>query len=189
MFYKAKVAISNRHIHLTKETYERLFDEPISKDRDLHQIGQFASNQYVDLINGDKILEHVRLVGPFRPYDQVEVSRSDARKLKINPPVRTSGDLEGSEAITIRTNKASLTLDKGCIIADRHVHFNTSEASKYGIKDKDKLKLHINGEKKGIIEAFAKVSDDGFYEVHLDTDDANAFLLSNDDEIVLEIDK
>jgi len=189
MFYKVKVAISNRHIHLTKETYDKLFDEPISVDRNLNQIGQFASNQFVDLINGDKIIEHVRLVGPFRSYDQVEISKNDARKLKLNPPVRTSGDLDNSESITLRTNKASVTLEKGCIIADRHVHFNTSDASKLGISDKDKLKLHITGEKKGVIEAFAKVSDNGFYEVHLDTDDANAFLLNNDDEIVLEIDK
>lgn len=189
MFYKVKVAISNRHVHLTKETYEKLFDEPISKDRDLHQIGQFASNQFVDLINKDNVIEHVRLVGPFRNYDQVEISKNDARKLKLDPPVRTSGDLDGSESITLRTSKATIKLDNCCIIADRHVHFNTSEANKYNVKDKDKLKIHILGEKRGTIEAFAKVSDDGYYELHIDTDDANAFLLNTDDEVVLEIDK
>lgn len=187
MFYKAKVAISNRHVHLTKETYEKLFDEPISKYRDLNQIGQFASNQFVDILNGDNVIEHVRLVGPFRKYDQVEISKNDARKLKLNPPVRTSGNLDGSESITLRTTKAMVTLDKGCIIADRHVHFNTKDAAKYNVKDKDKLNLHIMGQKRGTIEVFAKVSEDGFYEVHLDTDDANAFLLENGNEVVLEI--
>ena len=188
MYYKVSVGISNRHIHLTKETYEKLFDEPITKDKDLNQIGQFASNQFVDIINGDNVINHVRIVGPLRTYNQVEISKTDARKLKLNPPVRTSGDLVDSESITLKTDKAVITLESGCIIADRHVHFNTSDAEKYHVKNKDKLKLHILGEKRGTIEAFAKVSDDGYFEAHLDTDDANAFLLETGDELILEMD-
>jgi len=187
LFYKVKVAISNRHVHLTKETYEKLFDEPLTVDRNLHQIGQFAANQFVDLVTKDYTIEHVRIVGPFRSYDQVEISKSDARKFKINPPVRTSGDLKGSESITLRGPKGEVTLNEGCIIADRHVHFNTSDADTYGVKTGDKLKVHIMGEKRGTIEAFAKVSDDGYFELHIDTDDASAFLLNNDDELILEI--
>lgn len=189
MYHKVKVGVSNRHVHLTKETYYKLFDFALTKKSDLNQIGQFAANETVDLISGDNIIEHVRIVGPFRSYNQVEISKTDAYKLKLNPPVRTSGDLSGSEHITLRTEKASITLDEGCIIADRHVHFNTNEADKYHVRDKDKLKIHILGEKRGTIEAFAKVSDDGFFELHLDTDDANAFLLKHGDEVVLEIDE
>lgn len=187
MYHKVKVAISNRHVHLTEETYNKLFDFPLTKRNDLNQIGQFAANETVDIISGDRVIENVRIVGPFRAYNQVEISKTDAYKLKVNPPVRTSGDLTGSEHITLRTPKASITLDEGCIIADRHVHFNTNEQEKYHVKNGDKLKLHILGEKRGTIEVFAKVSDDGFYEVHLDTDDANAFLLTTGDELVLEI--
>ena len=189
MYYKVKVAISNRHVHLTEDTYYKLFDKEITKRNDLNQIGQFAANETVDIISGDNAIENVRIVGPFRSYNQVEISRSDARRLKLNPPVRTSGDLGGSEHITLKTKKASITLDEGCIIADRHVHFNTNEANKYNVKDKDRLKIHILGEKRGTIEVFAKVSDDGYFETHLDTDDANAFLLNNGDEVVLEIEK
>lgn len=187
MYHKVKVAISNRHVHLTEETYNKLFDFPLTKRNDLNQIGQFASNETVDIISGDRVIENVRIVGPFRTYNQIEISKNDAYKLKLNPPVRTSGDITGSEHITLRTPKASITLDEGCIIADRHVHFNTNEQEKYHVKNGDKLKLHILGEKRGTIEVFAKVSDDGFYEVHLDTDDANAFLLTTGDELVLEI--
>jgi putative phosphotransacetylase len=189
MFYKVNVAISNRHVHLTKETYYKLFDKEITKRNDLNQIGQFAANETVEIINGENSIKNVRIVGPFRTYDQVEISKSDARKLKLNPPVRTSGDLAGSETITIKTDKASITLNECCIIADRHIHFNTNEAEKYHVKNKDKLKIHILGEKRGTIEAFAKVSDDGFYEAHLDTDDANAFLLNTGDELIVEIEK
>lgn len=189
MFYKVKAAVSNRHVHLTKETYEMLFDEPISKRNDLNQIGQFAANQTVDLVCGDKLIENVRIVGPFRLYNQVEISKNDARKLGLNPPVRTSGDLINSEDITVRTKKASVILSDACIIADRHVHFNTFDADKYNVKDKDKLKIHFMGEKRGTIEAFAKVSDDGYYELHIDTDDANAFLVNSGDEVVLEVEE
>lgn len=187
MYYKVKTAVSNRHVHLTKETYFKLFDFDLTKRNDLNQIGQFAANETVDLVSGDNIVEKVRIVGPFRNYNQVEISKNDARKLKLNPPVRSSGDLSGSEHITLKTDKASITLDEGCIITNRHVHFNTNEADKYHVKDKDKLKIHILGEKRGTIEAFAKVSDDGFFELHIDTDDANAFLLNSDDEVVLEV--
>ena len=187
MYFKVNVAVSNRHVHLTRETYYKLFDFDITKRNDLNQIGQFAANETVDLVSGDNVIEKVRIVGPFRNYNQVEISKTDARKLKLNPPVRTSGDLTGSEHITLRTETASITLDEGCIIADRHVHFNTNEADKYKVKDKDKLKIHFLGEKRGTIEAFAKVSDDGYYELHLDTDDANAFLLNTGDEVVLEV--
>ena len=188
MYHKVKVQVSNRHVHLTEETYRKLFDEELTKKNDLHQIGQFAANQTVDILTDKFEFKNVRIVGPFRKYDQVEISKNDARKLGLNPPVRTSGDLNGAETITLRTPKAIIKLEESCIIADRHVHFNTQEADKYHVKDKDKLKLHILGEKRGTLEVFAKVSDDGYFELHIDTDDANAFLLENDDELVLEID-
>lgn len=187
MKYKANIAISNRHVHLTEETYNMLFDNEITVKKELNQIGQFAANETVDIVNGDYVIEKVRIVGPFRKYNQVEVSASDARKLKLNPPVRTSGDLAGSAPITIRTEKGSIDLTEGCIIADRHVHFNTSEAEKYNVKNNDLIKLYISGDKSGVMDAHAKVSDDGFYEVHIDTDDASAFLLNTGDEIEMEI--
>ena len=67
MYHKVKVAISNRHVHLTEETYNKLFDFPLTKRNDLNQIGQFAANETVDIISGDRVIENVRIVGPFRP--------------------------------------------------------------------------------------------------------------------------
>lgn len=189
MYHKIKVQVSNRHVHLTEEIYNRLFDEPLTRKKDLNQIGQFAANQTLDILTDKYTFENVRIVGPFRNYNQVEISNNDARKLGLKPPVRTSGDLDNSETITLRTPKATITLDNSCIIADRHVHFNTNEADRYCINNGDKLKIHILGEKRGTIEAFAKVSDDGFYELHIDTDDANAFLLNSNDELILEIEE
>ena len=110
MKYDINVRISNRHVHLTEEMYNMLFDEPIEKRNDLNQIGQFAAKQTVTLKNGDKIIENVRVLGPFRDYNQIELSKKDARTLDLNPPVRTSGDLEGTPSITLVTSKNEITV-------------------------------------------------------------------------------
>ena len=82
MEYKVKIRISNRHVHLTNEAYNMLFDAPLTKKNDLNQVGQFAANEVVTLKNGDKKIENVRIVGPRRKYNQVEVSKRDARTTK-----------------------------------------------------------------------------------------------------------
>ena len=172
---EVSINISARHVHLTKEAHAKLFDHDLTVRNPLNQIGQFAANETVTIKTANGVFENVRIIGPLRSYNQVEVSKSDARKLGINPPVRRSGDLNGAEEITIITNKGEVT-SNCCIIADRHVHMNPDKAKELGVIDDEILKLHINGEKPGIIDVKAKVSDDGYYEVHLDTDDSNAFL-------------
>ncbi len=184
MEYKINARISNRHVHLTKETYEMLFDEEITKRNDLNQIGEFASNQTVTIKNGDKEINNVRVLGPFRKYNQIEISKRDARLLGLNPPVRRSGDLEDSLEIILETNKNSIKV-KGLIIANRHVHINAKDKEKYGVIDKQKVKIKIDGDKSGIIDAEVKISDNGYYELHIDTDDANAFLLEDNTPVTM----
>ena len=184
MIFDINARISNRHVHLTKETYELLFDEEISKKNDLNQIGEFASNQTLTIKCGDKFIENVRVLGDFRDYNQVEISKRDARMLGVNPPVRRSGDLEDSLYITLETKKASVEV-KGLIIANRHVHINTKDSAKYGVVDKQIVKIEIPGDKSGVINAEVKISDNGYYELHIDTDDANAFMLEDNDKVKL----
>lgn len=182
----AKVAISNRHVHMTKEVYEKLFEEPLSIKRPLNQIGEFASFQTVTLKTDKDIIENVRVVGPFRDYTQVEISRSDALKLGIEPPVRQSGDLEDSETITIIGPKGEITLKDVCIIAERHIHMNEKKALELGFKNEDLVNIRVLNDKGGTMEACVKISKNGYYEVHIDKDDANAFLLNNGDEVTIE---
>lgn len=180
------IAISNRHVHLTKETYEMLFNEPLTMKKPISQIGEFASNQTL-IIKGPKgIIERVRVMGPHRDYNQVEISRSDAYTLGINPPVRESGDLEDSESITLVTEKNEITLENVCIQAERHVHMNEKMAEELGLKNDDLVKLIINNDKGGEMEAFIKVKSNGFFEIHIDRDDANAFMLNNGDKVEIK---
>ncbi len=178
-----KIAISNRHIHLTKEIYEKLFDEPLSMKKPISQIGEFASNQTLTIKGPKGMIEKVRVMGPHRDYNQVEVSKSDAYILGLEPPVRESGDLEDSETITLITPKNEITLENVCILAERHVHMNDEMAEELGLKNDDIVKLIINNDKGGEMEAFVKIKSNVFFEIHIDRDDANAFLLKTGDEV------
>ena len=108
MEWKVPVGISNHHVHLTKETYEQLFHEKIEKLKDLKQTGEYASKQTVTIKGPKGEIEKVRILGPFRSYNQVEISNSDAFILGIKPPVRKSGDLENAEKITIIGENGSI---------------------------------------------------------------------------------
>lgn len=181
---KVMVGISNRHVHLTKEDFKILFgDQEEIKIKDLKQPGMYATDNIVVLKGAKRNIEKVRVLGPLRDYTQVEVSRTDAFTLGINPPVRNSGDLKDACEITIVGPCGEITRN-AAIIATRHIHLDKEQREKYGLVGVEKVSLRINGEKPGIIEnVYLKETEKAFFEVHLDMDDANAFLLNNDDEI------
>ena len=129
---KVTVGISVRHFHLTEEDYNLLYDEPMEVLRPINQPGQFASTKTATIRNGDRKIENVRLIGPARNYTQVEISRTDAYALKLNPPVRASGDLKGASVITIETEKGKIERP-ACILADRHIHITKEERKNYNL--------------------------------------------------------
>jgi len=179
-----KVGISARHVHLTQESVEELFGKnyELTKLKDLYQPNEFACNEQVTIFTENGSIQNVRVLGPTREYNQVEVSRSDARKLKINPPVRNSGLLEDSAAISISGPNGTIFLKEGCIIATRHIHLSTEEAQNFDLKNNDVVSVEVKGEKGGIMHnVFCKIKDNLKLELHIDVDDANAFALSNND--------
>ncbi len=184
---KIKVGISNRHVHLTEEIYNKIFFSSLKKQKDLNQNGEFASEQVLTIKTEKSEISKVRVLGPFRNYNQVEISRSDAYKLGINPPVRKSGDLLNSEKITLIGEKGEVTLQNCCIISERHVHVNPQKAEELGVKDNQSVKISVGGDKACILFASIKISNNGFYELHIDTDDANAAGIKNGDEVEIII--
>ena len=184
---KVSVGISGRHVHLTEEHFKVLFgNEPLIKKVDLKQPKQFASENKISLVGPKGRIDNVRVLGPFRNYSQIEVSKTDSFTLGVKPPVRSSGDLDGSEPITLVGPNGNLVLEKGCIIASRHIHITPKQMEMYDFYEGQKVNLYVNSSKPTILKdvEFA-VSDEAYFEVHLDTDDANASLISNND--VLEI--
>lgn len=183
---KVTVGVSARHAHLTKETFNKLFgDVEFSKRNDLNQIGEFASDYTVTLKTEKSEINNVRVLGPFRNYDQIEISLTDAYKLGVKPPVRRSGVLEDSGSITLVGSVGEVILENGLIIAERHVHMNKEKAQELNLQDKDEVTLKVDGFKAGTMQANVKISDNAYFEIHLDTDDANAFMLKNGDEVEL----
>lgn len=181
---KVSIGVSNRHVHLTKETLEDLFGKgyELENVKNLNQPEQFASNTFVTLKTDKGLIEHARVLGPVRNYNQVEISKTDAYKLGLNPPIRESGDITGSESITLVSDNKEVKLNEGCILATRHIHILPEQVKQYGLDINKKYCVRLSGEKGGIIENVSlKVSDKSYFELHIDTDDANAHLVKNGD--------
>lgn len=183
---KVKIGVSNRHVHLTHDDYVLLFgNETIKKERDLVQKGQFASSSKVTIKTDKNYIENVRVLGPFRNYTQVEISKTDSYFLGINPPIRNSGDLTDANEITIIGPMGSI-VRKSCIIATRHIHINKSDIDNLGLTNIDYVKVEVGNIKKSILyDVYIKESEDGVFELHLDLDDANACFLKNGDEATI----
>ena len=187
---KVQVGVSNRHVHLTEEDYKILCgDKKIEMLKPINQPGMYVSKDSFTIKTDKYEFNNVKLLGPLRSYSQVEISRNDARKLGLNPPVRTSGDINGSSPITIVGPNGTLELKEGCIIADRHIHVTEEMKKFYGLEGKKKVNVLVGGEKGGIMfNVDLKVSDEAYFEMHIDTDDANAFMLNQGDIVeILEM--
>ena len=183
------VGVSNRHIHLTHEDVETLFGKgyELTKLKDLSQPGQYACKELLTLVGPSmKAIEGVRVLGPERKKSQVEISRTDSFTLKVKPPVRESGVLEGSAPITIIGPKGIVTLKEGCIIANRHIHMSLDDGAKYGVKDGDYVDVEVNGERRSLFyDVQIRVNKDFRLEMHIDTDDANAAGVGNGSKVKL----
>ena len=181
---KVSVGVSNRHVHLKEEHLKILFgdDFKLEKKNDINQPGQYASTSVVTIKTDKNKIDKVRVLGPTRPYTQIEISKTDAYYLGLNPPIRNSGDLKGSSPITIIGPNGTLNLEEGCIIPTRHIHILPSQVKLYGLEGKEKVNVKLYGEKGGIItNVYLIVSDTSYFEMHIDTDDANAHLIKSGD--------
>lgn len=178
---KVTIGISNRHVHLTKETYKELFErETLEKRNDLNQIGEYASLDTVTIEYNGKIIENVRIIAPFRKYNQIELLGTDLEYLGIEAPIRRSGDLENTPGITLINGDNKVQLENGVIRSERHVHVPSKDAEVYGLIDKERVVL---GNDKVSFDAFVKISDNAYFEVHIDKDEALQYGLSNGDEV------
>lgn len=187
MDIKVTIGVSNRHCHLTKEIYEQLFDEELTVKAPLNQTGEFASNQTLTIKTAKSEIKNVRILGPFRKYNQVEISSADAYGLGINPPVRKSGNLAGSETITLVNGDKEITLENACIIANRHIHMNKEKAKELKLVEDQLVQVYVDNEKSGVMNAYVKITDNGYFEMHIDRDDANAFMLTNGSEVTIKL--
>ncbi|HAJ27051.1 MAG TPA: acetate/propionate family kinase, partial [Syntrophus sp. (in: bacteria)] len=171
------LSISAHHIHLTQENFELLFGKgkTMTPKSPLSQPGQFAAEEAVNLVGPKGNLEKVRILGPARKYSQLEISRTEQFKLGIDPPIRDSGDIEGTPGITVVGPQGQIDLEKGVICAKRHIHMSTDDALKFGLRDKDVVRVRKEGGR-GLIfgDVLIRVDQNFRLDMHLDTDEGNA---------------
>ena len=172
------VNVSARHMHVTPADLEVLFGPgaKLTKLKDLYQEGEFASEQTVTIVGPrQRIIPSVRILGPVRNYTQVELSYTDGIYLGIDLPLRISGNHEGTPGCTIMGPKGAITINKGVIRAERHVHVSQADMDYYGVRDGDYMRLRIDGPC-GVTFDRVKVRyhPKVVLEVHIDTDEGNA---------------
>lgn len=171
------VGVSGRHVHLSREHLEALFGQgyELKKMKDLSQPGQFASEETVDIMTTKGAFTRVRILGPVRKDTQIELSLSDAVKLGINPPIRDSGNVTGSPGIVMVGPNGTITIDKGVIVALRHIHMTPADAERFGVKDKDVVNVECCGERAMTMgQVLVRVNEQFALEMHVDTDEGNA---------------
>lgn len=177
---KILVEMSARHIHVTQEDLEILFgkDAKLTPKRDLSQPGQYLSEERIDLIGPKKTIANVSILGPTRPETQVEISLTDARTLGVAAPVRMSGDVKETGAITIKGPAGEVTIKEGVIAAMRHIHMTPEDAEKMGLKDGQIVSVKVDTER-GLVfnDTVLRVSPKFATAMHIDTDEANAVAL------------
>ena len=171
------LGISNRHIHLSPEDFERLFPgQTVTIKKALLQPGYFAAEQTVTLVGPKGQLKNVRLLGPLRGASQVEISRTDARTLGIAAPLRMSGSLAGTPGIRLVSPYAEIDLPNGVIAAQRHIHMSPLDALVLRVSHGDNICVAIEGTGRRVIfdDVAIRVAPGLLLEMHIDTDEANA---------------
>ena len=172
------VAVSARHAHLSQATIEKIFGAGyrLTIRTMLSQTGQYAAEETITLIGPRGRLSGVRLMGPPRGHDQIEISRTDEFVLGVDAPVRISGDLANTPGITVEGPQGAATLSSGLITARRHIHMSPDDARRFGVADCDVVEVRIDSDGRDLTfgDVMVRVSPDFTLEMHLDTDEANA---------------
>jgi acetate kinase len=172
------VAISARHVHLSQSTLDALFGagHVLQPRAALSQPGQFAAQETISLVGPRGRIDHVRVLGPPRAADQVELARSDEITLGIDAPLRVSGDLARTPGIELVGPAGRVRLATGVVTPVRHIHMSPQDADRLGVRDRQRVSVAVDSEGRDLVfgDVVVRVSPQFRLELHLDTDEGNA---------------
>ena len=182
------VRISGRHIHISQRDLNQLYGpgSQLTKYRNLDQPGQFAAKETLTVVGPRGVIEDVRILGPVRNNTQVEISGTDGYHLGIDPPVRDSGNLDGTPGIVLVGPSGAVTLKNGVILAATHIHLSIQDAAMLNLKNGDRVQVLVDGERDLIFnEVLIRVDRNFITEMHVDTDEANAAVIGDGDCVTI----
>ncbi len=166
---------SGRHVHVTQKQAKLLFGHGLTPARPLSQPGQFLARERLTVAGPKGEFREVAVLGPERGEAQVEISLTDARHLGLAAPVRLSGDVSGSPGCRLLGPLGAITLEQGVIVAKRHIHMTPGDAVRFGVQDKQTVKLQTLTDRGVVFDhTVVRVSDQFSTFAHLDYDEANA---------------
>jgi propanediol utilization protein len=173
-----KIEVSARHVHFSESDFKVLFgnEAELTFEKGLSQPGQFKARQKVAVLGPEGGFDEVAVVGPFREKTQAEISVTDAKKLGLNPPIRDSGDLKGSEGCRIVGPSGVIELGEGVIVPKRHLHLSFEDASQMGIENGEIVRVKVKTPERSLVfdDVVTRVSYNFVEVMHIDTDEANA---------------
>ena len=173
---------SGRHVHVTKDQALTLFGHPLTPKRPLSQPGQYLANERVTVVGPKGEFQNVAVLGPERKEDQVEISLTDGRVLGIDAPIRQSGSVTDTPGAVLVGPNGRVELKQGVIAAQRHIHLTPADGKKFGVKDKQIVKLQTFTDRPVVFEdVVVRISPDFAAAVHPDYDEANACGFQNGD--------
>ena len=177
MNYRIPIETSARHLHLCREDFEKLFGEgkDLTPKKELSQPGQYLAEERLTVVGPKGTFKNVGIIGPLRSATQMEISVTDARKLGVPVVIRQSGDIADTPGMTLVSDKDSIDVPQGVIVAKRHIHMTPDDAAARGLKDGDFVDVVTDGERRTrFYDVQIRVGDKFRLEMHIDTDDANA---------------
>jgi putative phosphotransacetylase len=183
------VNISARHCHLTAETVEALFGKgaKLTPIKWLYQKDQFAAKESVTLIGPrSRVISNLRILGPCRDFNQIELALTDSISLGFDVPIRNSGNIAGTPNCMLMGPAGFFEMKEGVIRAAPHVHMHPDDAAFYGVKNGDFMRLRVGGPCAATFDRLlVRVHPDFKLEVHIDTDEGNACALQPDTPVEL----
>lgn len=185
---KVPIEISARHIHLSQKDHDVLFGKnyQLKEYKKISQPSQFSAQETVSVQGPKQTLQNVRIVGPIRLQTQLELSKTDAYNLGIDPLIRVSGDLQGTTGgVTIIGPNGQINLSSGIIIAQRHLHIEPELAEKFNLQHGQIISIKTSGQRSIVFNEVVIRSrqDQDSLALHLDTDEANAAGVKNGENI------
>lgn len=179
MSIKIPIEISARHIHVSQSDFESLFGKgaTLTPKKELSQPGQYLAEERITIQGPRGTFENIAVLGPFRSETQVELSITDTKKLGVPHVIRQSGDIAGTPGCRLVSEKASVDIPRGIIVAKRHIHMTAREAALLNVSDNDIVFVLTTSFERSLIYAdvVVRVNKDFRLAMHVDTDEGNAF--------------